>query len=124
MDKIHHDLFATLEQLSLAPDSEFAKGYSELLRKVERTFQTEEQWMEDCDYPSFAVHLEQHARVLGGLHHVHGMIMHGDLDTGRRVVDELLPQWLAFHFSTMDTALAAALNDMRGITSPSAPMLS
>lgn len=114
MDKLHHDLFATLEQLSLVPDAEFGKGYIDMVRKVEYTFRTEEQWMEECDYPGLAAHLEQHARVLGGLHHVHGMIMHGDLCTGRRVVDELLPQWLAFHFSTMDTALAAARPNMRG----------
>ncbi|NEX61230.1 bacteriohemerythrin [Noviherbaspirillum galbum] len=122
METMHRELFSTLEELSLATDAEFGRGYSELVRKVERVFQREEQWMEDCNYAGLATHREQHARVLGGLHHVHGMVMHGDLATGRRVVDELLPQWLAFHTSTMDASLAAAMQMMRGTTAPTSTL--
>lgn len=109
MDKLHHDLFATLDELSCVPDREFPESYGALVRKVEHTFRAEEQWMEDTDFPAMHVHQEQHARVLGGLHNVHMRVMSGDLEIGRKVVDDLLPQWLAFHISTMDTALAVAL---------------
>lgn len=109
MDKLHHDLFATLDELSCVADHEFPEGYSSLVRKVERTFRAEEQWMEDTNFPAMLVHQEQHARVLGGLHNVHMRVMSGDVEIGRKVVDDLLPQWLAFHVSTMDTALAVAM---------------
>jgi hemerythrin len=109
MDGLHHDLFSTLEELSCTTDHEFLQGYGELVRKVEQTFRAEEQWMEDTGFSAMHTHQEQHARVLGGLHNVHLQVMDGDLAIGRRVVDELLPQWLAFHIATMDTALAVAM---------------
>lgn len=120
MDKLHRDLFATLDELSCVTDHEFPEGYSTLVRKVERAFRVEEQWMEDTDFPAMRVHQEQHARVLGGLHNVHMRVMGGDLEIGRKVVDDLLPQWLAFHVSTMDTALAVAMQMSR----ESAPLAS
>lgn len=109
MDRLHRDLFTTLEELSCVTDREFPEGYSTLVRKVEHAFRAEQQWMEDIDFPGMLAHQEQHARVLGGLHNVHLRVMEGDLEIGRKVVDDLLPQWLAFHISTMDTALAVAM---------------
>jgi len=35
--------------------------------------------------------------------------MNGEIDVGREVVTRLLPQWLTFHVSTMDAALAVAM---------------
>ena len=109
MDQLHHDLFTALDELSDVTDREFQEGYGMLVGKLERAFRSEEQWMEDSDFPAMRVHQEQHARVLGGLHNVHVRVMNGDLEIGRKVIAELLPQWLAFHISTMDTALAVAM---------------
>lgn len=124
MDKLHHDLFATLDELSCVTDYEFPEGYCSLVRKVERAFRAEEQWMEDTNFPAMLVHQEQHARVLGGLHNVHMRVMSGDLEIGRKVVDDLLPQWLAFHISTMDTALAVAMQMSPAATAEAAPLAS
>lgn len=122
MDTLHHDLFATLDELSCTNDHAFPQGYGTLVRKVERVFRTEEQWMEDTDFPALRSHQEQHARVLGGLHNVHRRVMNGEIDVGREVVEYLLPQWLAFHISTMDAALAVAMKfsapASRGGTTP------
>lgn len=124
MDKLHRELFATLEELSCVPDHEFPEGYGKLVRKVEHVFREEEEWMDDVHFPAMRTHQEQHARVLGGLHNVHMRVMDGDLQVGRKVVDDLLPQWLAFHVSTMDTALAVAIQMSRASTGEIAPLAS
>jgi hemerythrin len=116
MDQLHHDLFTALDELSGVTDHEFQEGYGSLVSKLERAFRSEEQWMEESDFPAMRIHQEQHARVLGGLHNVHVRVMSGDLEIGRKVVSDLLPQWLAFHISTMDTALAVAMQMTRVTT--------
>jgi hemerythrin-like metal-binding protein len=109
MDKLHHDLFVTLDELSCADDRTFPEHYGILVHKVERVFRTEEQWMEATDFPGLRSHQEQHARVLGGLHNVHSRVMNGEIGVGREVAARLLPQWLTFHVSTMDAVLALAM---------------
>ncbi|HEX7650527.1 MAG TPA: hemerythrin family protein [Noviherbaspirillum sp.] len=124
MDRLHRDLFAALDELSHVSDHEFLEGYRMLVRNVERAFRQEEEWMEKANFPAMHMHQEQHARVLGGLHNVHMRIMGGDLQVGRKVVDDLLPQWLAFHVSTMDTALAVAMQMSSALTGEPASALS
>lgn len=109
MDELHRDFLDALIGLSSTPDKEFEARYSAFVAKAERTFSTEEQWMEEIDFPIIKSHREQHARVLGALHHVHSRIMKGDLATGREVIEKLFPQWFIFHMSTMDVTLATAL---------------
>lgn len=65
--------------------------------------------MEQIDLPIFNDHQEQHARALGALHHVHRRVMDGEIELGREVVDELLPQWIAFHMASMDETLTHAV---------------
>lgn len=112
LDRLHQDLFEALDKLSSSPDGEFGNGFNVLVEQAERTFQTEEQWMEDLDFPSLNIHREQHARVLLALHKVNSRVLSGELEAGREVVNELLPQWLAFHISTMDATLANAMQMM------------
>lgn len=109
MDRLHQDFFHALEEVSSCKDYEFTSRYGAFVGTVERAFREEEQWMEDIDFPVLHMHQEQHARVLGALHNVHFRVMNGELQLGREVVEQLLPQWFAFHISTMDTALALAM---------------
>lgn len=109
MDKLHQDFFEALNEVSSRKDREFSAGYGAFVTKVEQIFRQEEQWMEDIDFPVSKAHQEQHARVLGALHHVHSRLMSGELGVGREVVDQLLPEWFAFHISTMDAPLALAM---------------
>lgn len=109
MDELHHNLFAALDRLAAAADHEFCAGYEAFVSQLELAFRTEEQWMDDIDFPAFRGHQEQHARVLGGLHAAHARVTGGDITLGREVVEKLLPQWFAFHISTMDEALALAM---------------
>lgn len=112
LERLHHDLFNALEKLSTVQDDEFGDGYRALVQQVERTFQKEESWMEEMDSQSLKVHREQHARVLGALHNVNCRVMNGELGLGREVVGALLPQWFAFHISTMDATLARSMRAM------------
>lgn len=106
LDDWHHDIFAMLKILPSIKEHEFSACYGVLVMKVERAFAMEEQWMEEVDFPLLKSHREQHARVLGALHHVHSRVIDGDFLLGREVTERLLPQWLVFHISTMDAVLA------------------
>lgn len=109
MDALHDDFLNVLTTLSSGADTEFAKNYAALVKKAEHAFRTEESWMEEIDFPSLKTHREQHARVLSALHHIYPRVLEGDVMLGRKVVESLLPQWLAFHASTMDATLAIAM---------------
>lgn len=106
LDELHHDIFAVLDELISVDETAFSAGYGALVMKLERAFAIEEQWMEEIDFVLLKCHREQHARTLGALHHVHSRVKEGDVLLGREVIGHLLPQWLAFHISTMDAVLA------------------
>ena len=63
--------------------------------------------MERTAFPGLPAHREQHARMLGGLHHVARQVMAGNLAAGRDVV-ALMPGWFMLHIETMDGALAGS----------------
>jgi hemerythrin len=109
MDAAHKEFLEDLTALLTMPDDQFAPAFMTLIGKVEKDFHEEEELMEEMDYPGLQGHREQHARVLAALHHVAPHVMGGDLTLGREAA-ELLPQWFLFHLSTMDTALAFALD--------------
>jgi methyl-accepting chemotaxis protein len=96
-----------------ASDHEFGSRLFALIVGIERDFREEEALMEDIDFPGLKSHREQHARVLSALHHVIPDVMQGDCASAWRAI-ELLPQWFLSHLSTMDAALAVAL-DLAGI---------
>lgn len=109
MDDAHKAFIADMAELLNAPDDRFSPAFMSMITKVENDFREEEQLMEEIDYPGLRDHREQHAKVLGALHHVAPHVMSGDLALGREAA-ELLPQWFLFHLTTMDTALAFALD--------------
>lgn len=109
IDDAHKGFLKELSGVLTAPDERFGAAFLSLVATVERDFHEEEQLMEEMDYPGLPGHREQHARVLSALHHVVPQVMDGNLALGREAA-ELLPQWFLFHLSTMDTALAFALD--------------
>jgi hemerythrin-like metal-binding protein len=118
MDRLHHDLFSALDTLSGSEDAVFCKEFTTFVGHMEHAFREEETWMDELDFNEMAEHQEQHARVLGALHHIHAQVMSGDVGIGRHVVDELLPQWLLLHISTMDTSVALAMQLARSEGAP------
>lgn len=109
MDLAHKAFLEELSALLAVSDEQFGPAFLVLVARIEGDFREEEELMEDLDYPGIAGHREQHARILGALHQVASRVMDGDIALGREAV-ALLPQWFMFHLSTMDTALAFALD--------------
>lgn len=109
LDELHRLCRDAIEELANVHPARLASSFGKLLDRLEYAFRQEEQWMDEIEYPALNSHREQHARVLGALHHVHVTVMGGDIALGRHVVDDLLPQWLSLHIETMDDVLAIAL---------------
>lgn len=116
LDKLHQDLLGEMENLSISTDTQFMEIFRAFLTCIESTFRQEEQWMEDIDFPMLKQHQEQHARVLAALHNVQAHVANGNLGLGREAISHLLPQWLTFHMSTMDTALSVAMQIVQAET--------
>jgi hemerythrin len=112
IDRLHHDFHDALLRLADAADNEFESRYRAFVQAAERTFGIEEAWMEEIGCPLMQSHREQHACLLSTLHQVHARVMNGDVSLGREVILNLLPQWFAFHVTTMDAPLSAALDGM------------
>jgi hemerythrin len=108
MDELHHAFFAVLEELEAASDNDFPARFDSLVDGIERDFAAEEKWMGEIKYGALQSHVEQHARVLSALHHAQSGVMAGDIAQGREAI-ELLSQWFVFHITTMDNALARAI---------------
>ncbi len=117
MDDAHREFIEELTGLLTTPHGVFPSAFMRMVEKLEKDFHEEEDLMEEIDFPGLHGHREQHARVLGALHHVATHVMRGDIGLGREAVD-LLPPWFLFHLSTMDTALALALDLDGGDISP------
>lgn len=111
IDRMHKDFLQALGGLCATRDCDFIDRYQDFVRQAEEAFRVEEEWMEQLDLPVIKSHREQHARVLGALHHVYSRILDGDLEVGREVVKRLLPRWFILHISTMDAALASAMRE-------------
>lgn len=109
LDELHRGVLTELAEVSATQDGAFCSAYEVFVLSLERTFRQEELWMDEIDFPGLKTHQEQHARVLGALHNVHARVMEGELRLGREVVGQLLPQWFAFHISTMDAPLAVMM---------------
>lgn len=117
IDSEHRAFVEQIGRLADLPDEEFGAGLYALISALEKDFRGEEVVMEKIEFPALQSHREQHARVLSALHHVVPGVMHGDYISARKAI-ELLPQWFLFHLSTMDTALAVAM-DMAGLVESS-----
>jgi hemerythrin len=107
VDACHRELMEELANLEDASDMVFAERYTRFVARVERDFREEEEMMERTVFPGLPAHREQHARMLGGLHHVARQVMAGDLAAGRDVVS-LMPGWFMLHIETMDGALVGS----------------
>lgn len=113
IDAEHHAFVDQIAQLTELSDDDFGPALFALISTMEKDFHGEETIMEEIGFPALQSHREQHARVLSALHHVVPGVMQGDCAAARKAI-ELLPQWFLFHLSTMDTAMAVAM-DVAGV---------
>lgn len=99
------ELHCNARRLQTCADSDVADAYHALLKTVEQMFGAEQRIMEKCAFPVRQSHLEQHARVLRGLHCVHAAVLRGATDQGRHIGGYLLMNWLQLHQQTTDAPL-------------------
>jgi hemerythrin len=97
------------QHLALCPDTEVPLVFKDLLDSLEQLFAVEHSLMEQHHFPASRCHIEQHARVLGGLHRTHSQVMCGASHKGRHVGAHLLMHWFELHNQTLDACLAAWL---------------
>lgn len=93
------------EWLQACPEVNVPDAFHRLIHSTEHLFWLEQQLMEAYQFPSRQTHLEQHARVLRSLHCVHGAVLNGELEQGRRVGGSLLMDWLSLRHETVDAVL-------------------
>lgn len=101
----HDTLERSMHRLEVCPSAEVGNAYRDLLDTLEQTFALEHQVMETYAFPAIQCHLEQHARVLGGLHHLHSAVMRGADEPGRHAGSHLLRRWFELHQVTLDASV-------------------
>lgn len=91
------------------PDDEFQRRYPDVVAQIERDCrQQEEEWLDFLPAALAREHLEEHARMLGVMHHTALCVMQGDIATGRTAAF-LLADWIRAHADAMDKPLAEAV---------------
>jgi hemerythrin len=112
IDASHANLFAALARIPAQPSPDFSTAFNACVAAIERDFRAEEILMEEFGLPMPPAHLEQHARMLAGLHHAAAALAEGDARPASYAV-ALLGDWLPVHIGTMDRALAEAVCKVR-----------
>lgn len=97
-------LCKTTRRLRQCADACVPEAYLDVVRAAEQMFGLEQQLMERYAFPVRQLHLEQHARVLRGLHCLHAEVMGGASERGRRAGAAMLMDWLRLHNDTLDAA--------------------
>ena len=91
--------------LKSCPNVSVPDAFHSVIKCAEHLFRLEQQLMEAYQFPSRQTHLEQHARVLRGLHCVYGAVLRGECEKGRYAGASLLLEWLSLHNDTADAVL-------------------
>ncbi len=105
IEERHQSALRLMEHMSCCMDDELPENFKILAVSLEKIFGSEQRLMEKSCFPAIKCHLEQHARVLAALHHVHRKVMLGDQELARRVGGQLLTDWFKLHTATLDQAL-------------------
>ena len=110
LDTAHGQTFAMLQTTLNLPDEQFAAAYGNVVDSIEVDFRYEEQLMETFQCSDMALHREQHARMLAGLHHASAALMQGDAQPAHQALRALV-DWLPFHIVTQDRHLLRAARE-------------
>lgn len=105
IEERHQSVFGLMKQINCCRYYELPENFKILVLAMEQIFGSEQRLMEKSGFPAIKCHLEQHARVLAALHHVHRRVMQGDTVLTRRVGGQLLSDWFKLHTATLDQAL-------------------
>jgi hemerythrin len=99
--------------LGVCADADVPAVFTDVLYSLEQLFAFENLLMDAHHFPAARCHVEQHARVLGGLHRAHAQVMRGQLQQGRHAGTRLLMSWFELHNGTLDACLLVWLDSMQ-----------
>jgi hemerythrin-like metal-binding protein len=109
MDDTHREFIDWLNKLDVAADDEFLAGLDEFIAHTQAHFDQEDRWMRGSGFPPVECHGGMHVEILKIAQFVREQVAKGNMTMGRQLVKELVP-WFDDHAATMDSALAAWIN--------------
>lgn len=108
IDEAHKAFVDEMARLAEANAEQLGAGVAALIALMERDFREEEALMKKIAFPGLRAHREQHTCALEGLKQAQAYIGAGEPAVGHATIAQLT-RWFLIHLSTMDLALAVAL---------------
>lgn len=105
IDRIHGEFVALVDVLLAAPDAGVAAALAAVHAHSRAHFASEEQWMQETDFPARGCHADEHAAVLQSMEGVARRVADGDFEAGRHLA-RALADWFPGHTDYLDSALA------------------
>lgn len=105
IDHIHKEFVVLVDVLLGVPDAEVAAALAAVHVHSSAHFASEEQWMQETDFPARACHADEHAAVLRSMEGVARRVANGDVEAGRNLA-RALADWFPGHTDYLDSALA------------------
>lgn len=105
VDEEHRTFVALLATLQQCPDAAFEAHLDRFADHARTHFQSEDDTMEQGNFPVRACHMDEHAAVLRSVDAVHALVCTGDFAEGRRLAGALA-DWFPGHVQHLDSALA------------------
>lgn len=109
MDDTHDEFIALVDSLTQADRPDFAGLFLALVAHTRSHFESENALMRASGFAAIREHMDEHLRVLGDLDRLAQRVRDGSIAMARAYVREQLPEWFSVHLATMDSALAAHL---------------
>jgi hemerythrin len=105
IDHIHEEFVVLVDALLAAPDERVAAALAAVHVPSREHFASEEQWMQETDFPARDCHADEHAAVLQSMEGVTCRVASGDFEAGRHLA-RALADWFPGHADYLDSALA------------------
>ena len=105
MDHIHEEFVVLLDALLAATDERVATALAAVHVHSRDHFDSEDQWMQETDFPARDCHADEHAAVLQSMKLVTQRVADGDFEAGRHL-GRALADWFPGHAVYLDSALA------------------
>jgi hemerythrin len=105
MDHIHEEFVVLVDTLLAATDEGVAAALAAVHVHSREHFASEDQWMQETDFPARECHTDEHAAVLQSMALVTRRVAEGDVEAGRHL-GRALADWFPGHAVYLDSALA------------------
>lgn len=110
MDHTHREFLELCLATSQARGEAFGHTFQRLFQHTQAHFADEEARMQASRFPAYQEHRADHQRILGDMDRFCQRALAGRATMARAWLDDSLPTWFDNHARTMDSALAAHLN--------------